>query len=227
MANITEVSQWESVIRQIENGEAATGGADGLANVQAKQLANRTKWLKDNYLPLSGGELTGSVISKNSDVGLLTICGGKSTEKAAHLKLFSGNEVNYGKFYLNTGLDESKHRCELVGHPDGRLEWAAGVKGYTDIAGSAIMAKLLAPSGYIKYASGLLFQWGVWSGINQGQPTSNISFPVTYNKAIWVNPYVSYSHGSAKIQLLSNEGFWVDFSLTKDDATLSWFAIGY
>ena len=46
MANITEVSQWESVIRQLENGEAATGGADGLANVQAKQLANRTQWLK-------------------------------------------------------------------------------------------------------------------------------------------------------------------------------------
>ena len=46
MANLTEVSQWESVIRQIENGEAATGGADGLANVQAKQLANRTQWLK-------------------------------------------------------------------------------------------------------------------------------------------------------------------------------------
>ena len=46
MANITEVSQWENVIRQIENGEAATGGADGLANVQAKQLANRTQYLK-------------------------------------------------------------------------------------------------------------------------------------------------------------------------------------
>ena len=46
MANLTEVSQWESVIRQIENGEAATGGADGLANMQAKQLANRTQWLK-------------------------------------------------------------------------------------------------------------------------------------------------------------------------------------
>ena len=46
MANLTEVSQWENVIRQLENGEAATGGADGLANVQAKQLANRTQYLK-------------------------------------------------------------------------------------------------------------------------------------------------------------------------------------
>ena len=46
MANITEASQWENVIRQLENGEAATGGADGLENVQAKQLAKRTQYLK-------------------------------------------------------------------------------------------------------------------------------------------------------------------------------------
>ena len=36
MANITEVSQWENVIRQIENGEAATGGADGLKRFRQK-----------------------------------------------------------------------------------------------------------------------------------------------------------------------------------------------
>ena len=109
MANIAEVSQWENVIRQVENGEAATGGADGLANVQAKQLANRTQWLKENYLLLRGGELTGSVISKNSDVGLLTLCGGKSTEKAANLQLFSGNEVNYGNFYFILLSNNSKY----------------------------------------------------------------------------------------------------------------------
>ena len=46
MANLTEINQWESGIRQLENGEAATGGVDGLANIQAKQLANRTQYLK-------------------------------------------------------------------------------------------------------------------------------------------------------------------------------------
>ena len=67
MANLAEVSQWENVIRQLENGEAATGGADGLANVQAKQLANRTKWLKENYLPLTGGALAGKSLTWNGD----------------------------------------------------------------------------------------------------------------------------------------------------------------
>lgn len=163
MAIITEVSQWENVIRQLENGEAATGGADGLANVQAKQLANRTKWLKENYLPLTGGALTGNALTWN------------------------GN----------------------------------------DLAGSAIVAKSLVPNGYIKYASGLLFQWGNWEGFNQGQPTTKVSFHITYNKAIWVNPYVSSDHGSVAIKLLESDGFWVDFALTADNTTLNWFAIGY
>lgn len=55
MANLTELSQWENVIRQIENGEAATGGADGLANVQAKQLANRTQYLKSQIGNITNG----------------------------------------------------------------------------------------------------------------------------------------------------------------------------
>ena len=55
MANLAEVSQWENVIRQIENGEAATGGADGLANVQAKQLANRTQYLKSQVGNITNG----------------------------------------------------------------------------------------------------------------------------------------------------------------------------
>ena len=121
MANLTEVSQWESVIRQIENGEAATGGADGLANVQAKQLANRTKWLKENYLPLAGGALTGNALTWN------------------------GN----------------------------------------DLAGSAIVAKSLKPNGYIKYASGLVIQWGAYyfplsAQIAKGE--LECMFPISFSK---------------------------------------------
>ena len=80
MANLTEVSQWESVIRQIENGEAATGGADGLANVQAKQLANRTKWLKDNCLSRNLGEYNprGKGLYASDNAGGLLISAGKT-----------------------------------------------------------------------------------------------------------------------------------------------------
>lgn len=46
MANVTESQNWEPGIYQIETTDAILGGAGGTANVQAKQLASRTKYLK-------------------------------------------------------------------------------------------------------------------------------------------------------------------------------------
>ena len=69
MANLTEVSQWEDVIRQIENGEAATGGADGLANIQAKQLANRTQYLKNQIGNIGSNGLNRNGIYRGKNLG--------------------------------------------------------------------------------------------------------------------------------------------------------------
>jgi hypothetical protein len=46
MANVTESTTWENGIYQLETTDPVLGGANGVANVQAKQLANRTRYLK-------------------------------------------------------------------------------------------------------------------------------------------------------------------------------------
>lgn len=46
MANVTESATYESGVYQIETTDPVLGGANGIANVQAKQLANRTAYLK-------------------------------------------------------------------------------------------------------------------------------------------------------------------------------------
>ena len=46
MGVLTEVSQWEPTIRQIEVTDPVLGGQDGPVNIPAKQLANRTQHLK-------------------------------------------------------------------------------------------------------------------------------------------------------------------------------------
>ena len=46
MANVTENATWEGGIYQIETTDPVLGGSTGIANVQAKQLANRTAYLK-------------------------------------------------------------------------------------------------------------------------------------------------------------------------------------
>ena len=46
MANLSEETKWENGIYQLEIDDPLQGGADGIDNVQAKQLANRTRYLK-------------------------------------------------------------------------------------------------------------------------------------------------------------------------------------
>lgn len=48
MGVIKETANWESRIYQIEPTDPVLGGENGPANTQARQLANRTAWLKSN-----------------------------------------------------------------------------------------------------------------------------------------------------------------------------------
>ena len=46
MANVTETPQWEAGVYRIETTDPIIGGENGISNIQAKQLANRTGYLK-------------------------------------------------------------------------------------------------------------------------------------------------------------------------------------
>ena len=48
MANLTELSQWEAGIYQLETTDPVEAGSGGVSNEQARLLGNRTRWLKDN-----------------------------------------------------------------------------------------------------------------------------------------------------------------------------------
>ena len=45
MANLNEIAQWEEGIYRIEQTDPVVGGEDGIDNIQAKQLGNRTLYL--------------------------------------------------------------------------------------------------------------------------------------------------------------------------------------
>jgi hypothetical protein len=46
MTNLVEVERWEDGVYQLETSDPVVGGPDGIDNLQAKQLANRTRYLK-------------------------------------------------------------------------------------------------------------------------------------------------------------------------------------
>lgn len=55
MADLPEVNEWPEGIYQLETSDPVLGGPEGIDNLQAKQLANRTKWLKDQLAKIVDG----------------------------------------------------------------------------------------------------------------------------------------------------------------------------
>ncbi|HDR8929203.1 TPA: hypothetical protein QDA78_005667 [Burkholderia vietnamiensis] len=49
MTNLVETSQWEPGVYQWETSDPVVGGPDGIDNVPTRQLANRTRYLKDQH----------------------------------------------------------------------------------------------------------------------------------------------------------------------------------
>ncbi|MGR4972973.1 glycine-rich domain-containing protein [Pseudomonas sp. LARHCG127] len=57
MAELPESQEWAQGVYQLETSDPVLGGPDGVSNQQAKQLANRTSWLKkkiESFLDGSG-----------------------------------------------------------------------------------------------------------------------------------------------------------------------------
>ena len=52
MANLPEESKYDEGVYQIERKDRVVGGPDGVSNKSARNLANRTKWLKDQIARL-------------------------------------------------------------------------------------------------------------------------------------------------------------------------------
>lgn len=79
MGKITEQQQWEEDIYLIEKQDKVLGGELGVINIQAKQLANRTKYLKSQvdtinqdrtgYAPKASPEFTGVPTAPTANSG--------------------------------------------------------------------------------------------------------------------------------------------------------------
>ncbi|WP_421196631.1 gp53-like domain-containing protein [Aeromonas enteropelogenes] len=68
MANVPETPSFDAGIYQIETTDPVLGGPNGIANAQAKGLANRTAFLKQQIDHLNSGELTPAWIASQDYV---------------------------------------------------------------------------------------------------------------------------------------------------------------
>lgn len=75
MGSLTEANVYEEEIYQLELTDNVIGGANGIANRQAKQLANRTNWLKDKIDFLIGATFEAAKALKLSVARKITLGG--------------------------------------------------------------------------------------------------------------------------------------------------------
>lgn len=92
------------------------------------------------------------------------------------------------------------------------------------IGGGGIVAALLEQNGYVKFANGLILQWGMWSGAYQTGTT--ITFPIAFgvcysvcvtsihnstgsNYCDYIDRVLSYTNTDVKIYVNTSSFFWI------------------
>lgn len=112
MANLPESSTYEAGIYQLETTDPVQGGVSGISNQQGKQLANRTRWLKDRSDVQAGqitdlqgrGLIVGGAVYLSANTTLTSTAWGKFhnvitgvTPKTITLPTIAGGTVDVGK----------------------------------------------------------------------------------------------------------------------------------
>ena len=252
MANVTEEVRWENGIYQIETTDPVVGGVDGISNKQAKQLANRTSYLKkqveDNK---SGADLALATKRDVNDSYSKTEVDEKFTDTGKLIKEKLGKSETAADSAKLDGLAADKYakKDDIPTAPQAATETKAGiVKLKNSITGSlsdtAVSEKAVSDvfsagflsskqqNGYTKLPNGLIFQWGVTTA-------TKVIFPIAFNKRLNVSLTSAENEcefavsvvGEALGQNPSNTGFEIGVrriaGSPPDYFKFYWFAVGY
>lgn len=212
-----------SITEEIRNAIVAAGLTPDPA--QVNQLATAMA----KYLPLSGGAMTGHIITDKSKINHILLSGGVGwSEGDASLYLYNANAGdNHGAFQLVAGHHENF--TALEGMPDGTLKW-----GGKNVACVERWRSSTGTSWYRKWSDGWIEQGGIASGSNLANGSS-ITLPI---------PFTSLNYSTLLTPLVPNGGtqFWNGNPPTRDrtsttsvlvwgaygggSGTISWYACG-
>ena len=120
MANVTETSNFDVGIYQLETNDPLEGGNLGVLNKASNNIANRTRWLYDKivsilrFTPKNRGYLTG--LDVNGSVGSLSVSGDIT---AASASIISGNDGSNVLVTMSNSMGNTnyvvKHSIQSIG----------------------------------------------------------------------------------------------------------------
>ena len=110
----------------------------------------------------------------------------------------------------------------MLGLPNKSLTWVGN-----DLAGAAVQARSFDANGYIKYAGGLIIQWGQTGMINGNTATTTlpISYTSNWTYQVIVSGFATNHVAGYGAEPISDNQFTVQ--ATENDKSYRWITIGY
>ncbi|ELU8418664.1 tail fiber protein [Salmonella enterica] len=179
MGKLTEITQWEDDIYQLETSDPVVGGPDGVSNKPQKQLANRTQWLKQQMESTSDA-LAEHAKSRNHPDASLTAKG--------FVQLYSGvmsdseilaatpKAVKIAMDNANSRLAKNRNGADISNKP----LFVQNI-GALPAEGTAVAANRLASRGALPALTGTTR--GSDSGLIMGEVYNN-GYPTQYGNVL-------------------------------------------
>lgn len=221
MASLPESSTFDAGVYQLELTDPVIGGPSGVSNTPLKNLANRTKYLKDHVdaleasrAPLASPALTGAPTAPTAAAGTnttqLATTAFVQTEIAADMaaNLATASPLMDGTAAVGvaTKMAREDHR-----HPTDNTRAPLASPAFTGTptapnAATGARSQQLATmqkfedeflaaklsNGYQKLPSGVIIQWGYFTIEGQSN-TANISFPIAFPSECRSITFADYS----------------------------------
>ena len=228
MANVTEQSNWEVGVYQIETSDAVIGGVGGIANRQALQLANRTLWLKNQVAGLGTGKqdadstlaaLANLTTSANQMIYATGADAFATTPLTAFARtLLDDTTAAAALLTLGAAALASPTFTGIPAAPTAAVGNRSTQIATTTFVGNelaSLFAGSLTQNGWQKLSNGLIIQWGIVA-ISDAEQTAAyetsgtvgvfpIPFPNSCIRAVCSD--VGAACGAASITPVSNSSF--------------------
>lgn len=178
-------------------------------------------WMISKSLSVMGEAMHGTTINRNVNTSNLQLIGGHEAANGAGLTLYGSDWGDSSDGAFNLKAVKSSNSYNLKGFPNGNLQWEGN-----DLAGSAIVAKSLGQNGYIKYASGLIMQWG---RILIATSSTQITLPVSFSNTDYTFICTPNRDTGNDMPVVTTGNYATGscYGKASIDTYVRWIAIGY
>lgn len=201
---LTPYSFSESNYKQGWNFIGSTPPARQMWDYLQKNNDEKMQYLANNYLPLSGGTMSGTIVSNNgitirneTDTAAIRIQGGINSNHGAALLLTGKDNSAFSGSFVLQAHDGTNYK-NLTGVSDGTLKWDGKEV-------ERVNSKNVGTTGYIRFESGLQICWEQKSSVTT-TPIA-VVYPVPFNVTPKVVACSTINAVTVCINDVTNTGF--------------------